>query len=79
MAKYSLEELVLKIDHEGGIYEALRYGISPEDVPEEIRHDWHILVTLFRGVETQWRTISKQLPDEVEASRVLNDDLTFRY
>lgn len=63
MAKYSAEELVLKIDHEGGIYEALRYGIDPEDVPEEIRHDWHILVTLYRGFEAQWRLISDQLPE----------------
>lgn len=63
MAKYSLEELSFKIDHEGGIEEALRYGISPDDVPREIRGDWHILTAMFLGFEDQWRKIQERLPE----------------
>jgi hypothetical protein len=36
----TMADLRDKVDWEGGLYEALKYGIHFDDVPEEIREDW---------------------------------------
>lgn len=66
--KYNHDELAFKIDHEGGIYEALRYGISPEDVPEGLRLKWEVLHILFTAFEEQWEKVSRELPDPGDIS-----------
>jgi hypothetical protein len=35
-----MSDLRDKVDWEGGLFEALKYGIHPDDVPEVIREDW---------------------------------------
>lgn len=36
----TLSDLASKMDYEGGIYELLQYGVSPAEVPEDIRAEW---------------------------------------
>lgn len=38
--RMSAEGLAAKISYEGGLFDALTYGITSEEVPEEIQEAW---------------------------------------
>lgn len=42
--RYNWEDLYCKIDYEGGVDEAIRYGIAGDDVPADIEDLWRSAV-----------------------------------
>lgn len=63
MTKYrTLAELGEFIDYEGGLESALRYGVYPEDVPEEIQADWKRLEYAW----DEYRRIADELSSRID-------------
>lgn len=50
-----LEDFEAKIDHEGGIYSALQYGLRADeyypDLPQRVREAWNDLVAAFEEID----------------------------
>ena len=51
--KYTLDDLLSKIDWEGGILDAIQYGISHESLPDEVPP----------AVKAAWKKIEKATDD----------------
>ncbi|SEG44587.1 hypothetical protein SAMN04489712_105259 [Thermomonospora echinospora] len=59
-------ELADKIDHEGGIWAALEYGIAADDMPagdEELRERWIELAGAFGEARDAWNRVRELLPE----------------
>jgi hypothetical protein len=67
MSKFEDRQAVAsKIGWEGGIWEALEYGIKTEDMPEgdtELAEKWEALRTAFASAEAAWNAVSALLPE----------------
>lgn len=72
MEKYSKAELAFKIDNEGGIYNALLYGISARDVPEDVQEAWVLLEEAFKLFRRREDAVEALLPDPWE---IADDDV----
>ena len=59
----SVADFASKVEWEGGIVEALDYGIKPKDVPEEIRPQWQELSDMWKKMEPLLEEVSTMLED----------------
>lgn len=48
---YSLGDFAAKVDWEGGIIDAIEWGLKPEDAPEEVRELWTQACALHAQLE----------------------------
>ena len=63
MGVYTLEDLAAKIDWEGGFEMALEYGITYDEVPDEVSEQWKKAQELHTQLNKLWEDISNILPD----------------
>lgn len=64
MSNYTYEHLYNKIDEEG-IESLLRYGISAEQVPEDLQHDWARMQMAFDTFESLADQVMDKFPSQV--------------
>ena len=64
MSVYTLEDLAAKIEWEGGFEAALSYGITHDEVPDEVSTQWKQAEELFHRLEKLYQDISEILPEE---------------
>jgi len=67
MSKFEDRQAVAsKIGWEGGIWEALEYGIKTDDMPEgdtELAEKWEVLRLAFSSAEAAWNAVNALLPE----------------
>lgn len=64
-------DIAAKIDWEGGIWDALEYGLKTDDMPDgdtELRSAWADLRSAFAVAEEAAGRVDALLPDEDEES-----------
>ena len=64
-------EVWSKVDHEGGIYAALDYGLKTRDLPAgdtELQEAWQKLDGAFKAMQPLVRVVEKMLSDAYEAA-----------
>lgn len=64
--RWTAAEVSAKVDHEGGIYSALYYGITHKMVPEDIAEEWKELEAMFHDFRRKWESIQDRLPEPWE-------------
>lgn len=62
--RWSYDELLGKIEWEGGIEGALEYGITADMVPEPLKARWEALQESYRAFQDIWWG----LKDEIETN-----------
>lgn len=61
----TLQELREKIDWEGGIVEAVEYGLQPDEMPSEsLRAAWQTLVDALQEAEKACRAVDRLLCED---------------
>jgi len=62
----TLQELHEKIDWEGGIVEAVEYGLRPDQMPSEsLRAAWQALVDALQEAEKARRAVDRLLCEDL--------------
>lgn len=61
--RYTLGQLAGKIEWEGGVFEALEYGIKANDVPVELEKLWAEAVSIHRDLADVIDEIAEHLND----------------
>jgi len=56
-----------KIDWEGGVWDALNWGLDAEDLPEQYRDDWRSLAKVYEELEQQAAEFYARLPPETDS------------
>jgi hypothetical protein len=68
--RWSMREVAVKCDWEGGVDEALRWGLDHKDVPEELEDLWKQMQQAFWAYEMLesrvWKLIDPYLSGEVK-------------
>lgn len=60
----TLEDFAAKVDWEGGVIDAIDYGLKPEDAPEgELRDLWRQACDLFKQMEPITNRIGELLEE----------------
>lgn len=54
-------ELAAWIDDEGGPYGFLRHGITPHDIPDDLRAEWSLLEQAFELFQRRWEAVSEKI------------------
>lgn len=74
--KYTLLGLANKVEWEGGIEEAISYGIRAAEVPSSLYNDWREAEALLRKFQKVADRISVALDEEINKNEyevVVND------
>ena len=66
MSVYTLEDLAAKIEWVRWSAGALDYGITHDEVPDEVSTQWKKAEELHRQLEKLWQDISEILPEPEE-------------
>ncbi len=66
MSVFTLEDLAAKIDWEGGFIAALEYGVSHDEVPDEVSTQWKRAQELHDELEKLGFDIMEILPEQEE-------------
>ena len=61
------DEVRDKIDWEGGVWDALNWGLAAEDLPEQYRDDWRSLAKLYEELDLRAAEFYARLPSEIDS------------
>jgi hypothetical protein len=56
-----------KVDWEGGVIGALEWGLDADDLPEQYRAEWRVIIELYQQLDERCTAFYDDLPrDDIE-------------